>query len=124
MPRMRCNTSSRSKVESTAWPASYRTAILFMTLDHRNVEEAVGQVPKVTVKKPLLGRLGGFTSTFWRCGSDRRQPRRTRSPRTGPRRTGTADGAAMEGRARERSMPRCRERGRAELESDLPAPRG
>src|SRR5258708_38212084 len=54
MPRMRCNTSSRSKVESTAWPASYRTAILFMSQDHRNVEEAVEQVPKVTGEKAFL----------------------------------------------------------------------
>src|SRR5258708_2088645 len=54
MPRMRCKTWDRSKVESTGWPASYRTAILFMRQDHRNVEEAVEQVPKVTGEKAFL----------------------------------------------------------------------
>src|ERR1700692_2258520 len=48
MPRMRCSTSSRSKVESTAWPASYRTAILFIVHADRNVSGKLGQVPKVT----------------------------------------------------------------------------
>src|SRR5579864_2771138 len=33
MARMRCSTSSRSKVESTAWPASYRTAIFAIPTD-------------------------------------------------------------------------------------------
>src|SRR5437660_836419 len=103
MPRMRCSTSSKSKVESTAWPASYRTAILFMSQGYRNVEGAVEQVPKVTTQKPFPQGLDGLISTFWRCASGHKQQRRTRNPRTGRRRTGMGGGAAEEGTARGRS---------------------
>src|SRR6266851_7920274 len=56
MPRIRCSTSSRSKVESTAWPASYRTAILFMVQANGNVPGTVGQVPKVTSTAWIVAR--------------------------------------------------------------------
>src|ERR1700676_1465284 len=52
MPRIRCSTSSKSNVESTACPASYRTAILFMVPSYRSVAGDVGYVPKVTTNGP------------------------------------------------------------------------
>src|ERR1700676_1404377 len=52
MPRVRCSTSSKSNVESTACPASYRTAILFMVPSYRSVAGDVGYVPKVTTNGP------------------------------------------------------------------------
>src|SRR5579863_5762872 len=44
--RIRCNTSSRSNVESTAWPASYRTAISGIPEDSI-FETRENEVPKV-----------------------------------------------------------------------------
>src|SRR5665811_712626 len=49
MARMRCRTSSGSTVESTAWPASYRTAIFAITRRIVLSRGVVTEVPKVTV---------------------------------------------------------------------------
>src|ERR1700691_57777 len=60
MARMRCNTSSKSKVESTACPASYRTAILFISF--RGIvpwQRRLAEVPKVTRGGGSLGSFGG-----------------------------------------------------------------
>src|SRR5580698_4818953 len=45
---MRCSTSSRSKVESTAWPASYRTAIFCILTKIVDGILQVTEVPEVT----------------------------------------------------------------------------
>src|ERR1700733_3693289 len=104
MARIRCSTSSKSKVESTAWPASYRTAILFIAQEYRNVKKWIAEVPKVTCS-PSVRNQSWPTSTVAPCELTHRLRDRGRSPRLCRDRTGRAGGAADETKARKKSRP-------------------
>src|ERR1035437_2670562 len=68
MARIRCNTSSKSKVESTAWPASYKTASFGMVERIVRRGKGVTEVPKVTGLEG--GREPASRLSPLSCGAD------------------------------------------------------
>src|ERR1035438_566969 len=108
MARMRCNTSSKSKVESTAWPASYRTASFGMVERIVRRGKGVTEVPKVTCKADADQAVLKAIATFARCGSSRRPPGRTRNPKPCPSPGGKGGAARPEAATEsEQSKLRC-----------------
>src|ERR1035438_8824810 len=108
MARIRCNTSSKSKVESTAWPASYRTASFGMVERIVRWGKGVTEVPKVTGEADADQTVLKAIEICARCGSSRRPPGRTRNPKPCPSPDGKGGAARPEAATESgQSTPHC-----------------